>query len=1339
MHRRFRKILFWISGILLALLVIFILLYSYTDLVDKGILNIVNRLVDQGIEIRYSKLEGNLVGNIRLSDVTVATKTDTLRCPVIELKYSSLDLLKGKINIDYLLLQNPQIRINISNEKNARPEDASTPADLDSLFAGVDLSSLPSLSVTKLSVKEGKLIIHQPTEDNYISGLSLESSASVNSETLNFQLKYLQGFWENKDITLKKASFHFKGNKKRVVLNQLEILFDDARIFAHGEIELIPNLKFYMFADTSRIAVPFIRKISGQFPYQNGDLTFYGSYIGSPASFAGELSANGNLDSLSFKEASFKYQFRNKTLALKDVRISTNFGNVRGSARVSPEEKNSIVLSFRDVDLKKAGFSSVTTELNGRLNLNFNTWNLKRLSGSGDAMLTGLVYDKIRMDSLFFNLAANEGNWELKRGSRVVVQKASQFFVSGSMSRSRELNLELNTQNNILDTLSARLNLGDLGGAGSLQVEITGSLDNPNIAGYMLLDSLTYSPATVYGVEGRFNVSGMLKERTGYFTLDLSSGLISDILLTDGTMILNLRQNIVDIDSVSFYNNDNYVALTGQVIQSEKYTDIRFNSFEFLYENYLISASDTLEAFYRNDSLQIENFTLSARGNGEIEVRGLLNFSGNTGLAVYFKNIRLLPFNQFLKWKYQLSGLSEISVGISGRMDSLQVESSLDMQDLALDADTLGNLKADFTYDNRKLVIENFYFQHRENSSFSLKGNIIFPSQKNGQGAYLFTDDNKINCAADFNNIQISDYPFFKTFNFPVEGNFSGNLRLEGSLPNPSGNYLIKGENVRFREYDFPKFQLDGRLSPQKIILDYARINFMDTDISANGFKNIVWDVNHPEEIFSDERFSLLVSIQDDTVKFLNVFTPEVDMLTGKIDVNARLGGAIDNPRILDGNIDISGGTLYLSKIENPVSNIEFASVLKDSRLKITKGRAKLKGEVEDQNFFKRFTRFIFSPIRRLLFKTRNEGDVSFSGDVDLSAIDRPKLNLSVKANRAYVNYFLENTKILFSTKNMSVTGRDTLLVKGDVTIHKAAVDLNLKESEKNLLLYPSLRETPPYMQYMLNVSIPANFYVRSEAAFNSFEMQLNGDLRVIQEPRGLLEMYGNLDVPKGKYFQFEEFNIQNGRVEFVNPKELPQLDIYAQKKKYGYIFQLHVSGSLSNPVKEIHIFDSNSGEDVTNLYPETKDQIALLLFGVTFNELGGSSVLDKGQEVINQALISQIEREARRFIGLDEVRLESQDNLLDFRNRRLNQDLGETSLSLGKYLTPHLYLEYKTQLASAGLPGLGNIPAPRLSWEAGNQLYMEYRINRNWSISTFYEKRQYDKVKFDINWRYDF
>ena len=56
------------------------------------------------------------------------------------------------------------------------------------------------------------------------------------------------------------------------------------------------------------------------------------------------------------------------------------------------------------------------------------------------------------------------------------------------------------------------------------------------------------------------------------------------------------------------------------------------------------------------------------------------------------------------------------------------------------------------------------------------------------------------------------------------------------------------------------------------------------------------------------------------------LFGTYVDILYGDIHASLGLGGNIDNPKLLSGRIDIANGTLFLSKIENPLTQIQFSS-----------------------------------------------------------------------------------------------------------------------------------------------------------------------------------------------------------------------------------------------------------------------------------------------------------------------------------------------------------------------------------------------------------------------------
>jgi hypothetical protein len=822
----------------------------------------------------------------------------------------------------------------------------------------------------------------------------------------------------------------------------------------------------------------------------------------------------------------------------------------------------------------------------------------------------------------------------------------------------------------------------------------------------------------------------------------MASGEVLNIELTDGVIDLKIDRNTVRIDSASFYNEDNYVTLKGKIDLLEDYLSIYLHDFVFQYQDYRIFSKDSLIAFLQQDSLIIEDLVLNATGQGEIEVRGMYDFEGESGLGVYFKDIQLLPFNQFIQMEYPMAGIVDISVILSGSPDSLNVEGLMEMRNLIFGEDSIGNVWSNFNYSNNEIEIEKFDFIHSPESYFSLSGNIKLPSKKLSTEKLKIISNERINLQMNFKNIKLGDYPFFSDRNYPFDGIFSGDLDVRGTVRNFNGTYMLNAQNFQYREYEVESIDLNGTMLPEGIVLERGMVNFQGTSIRISGQKPLNWNYQNIKDIFSDKSFNLKVAIKDDSLKFLNVLTPEIDLLVGDINIHMDIGGTFDSPKLINGLMEISDGILYLSKVENPLEEVQFSAVVEKEVFRIKKCKAKTSGYVENTGFLSSVTDVLLYPIRKLFLGQQARNEISVTGEIDFSNLIKPDINFKLSANQIYINYFLENTELLLSTNNFAISGRDTLSITGDVVIHKGEVDLDLKESEKNLLLISNVREKTPYLQYHLSVSIPGNFYIRSEALFNSFDMMLMGDLQIIQEPKGLLEIYGNLEVPKGKYFQFEEFRIRNGRIEFINPKELPKLNIFAEKNKYGYLFQLHVEGYLNNPIKEIRIFDPNTREDITHLYPETKDQIALLLFGMTFNEIGGSAgsvALDKGQEVINKAIISKIEQEARRFIGLDEIRVESEGGLIDFTNLRLNQMSQNSAISLGKYLMPNLYVEYKTQLGTSGVSTLGGASSPKLDYEVGNQVFLEYRINRNWSVSSFYAKQLYDKFKIDISWRYAF
>jgi autotransporter translocation and assembly factor TamB len=243
------------------------------------------------------------------------------------------------------------------------------------------------------------------------------------------------------------------------------------------------------------------------------------------------------------------------------------------------------------------------------------------------------------------------------------------------------------------------------------------------------------------------------------------------------------------------------------------------------------------------------------------------------------------------------------------------------------------------------------------------------------------------------------------------------------------------------------------------------------------------------------------------------------------------------------------------------------------------------------------------------------------------------------------------------------------------------------------------------------------------------------GDLRVIMEPGSdLTQITGHLDVASGNYSSWNQnFNVQSGSIDFINPTVInPDINIVAAKMLRNKTFEIIISGNLESLTQQLRVSENGNELDLS-----AADKIAMLTLGTDVQQLAAntdSTIINVGSEVATTSLLTAVERSAEQYTGLDKVKISSNENILDLNKLRLNNGLKEASISFGKYLTSDLYVEYRTQFNES-------VPAPSLSWDAGNRLGLQYRINKHWSLDSYYEKtiQGNNKVQVGLNWEYSF
>jgi autotransporter translocation and assembly factor TamB len=179
-------------------------------------------------------------------------------------------------------------------------------------------------------------------------------------------------------------------------------------------------------------------------------------------------------------------------------------------------------------------------------------------------------------------------------------------------------------------------------------------------------------------------------------------------------------------------------------------------------------------------------------------------------------------------------------------------------------------------------------------------------------------------------------------------------------------------------------------------------------------------------------------------------------------------------------------------------------------------------------------------------------------------------------------------------------------------------------------------------------------------------------------------------------------------------PRPEPQLKIVCQKDLKDAIIQAHVTGPLKQPKLVLSSIPSMNQVDI----------LSYLLFDQPAGDLS-SKENSQLQDRAASWLGSQTSVLLKRVLGDTPF---APDTLEYRKSTTVSRSIGSTGnktdasvVAIGKHLTPDLYVNFEK-----GVTG-----------EEGNQVVVEYRMNRNLSIQTNFGGTNQSGI--DFFWRYDF
>jgi translocation and assembly module TamB len=261
----------------------------------------------------------------------------------------------------------------------------------------------------------------------------------------------------------------------------------------------------------------------------------------------------------------------------------------------------------------------------------------------------------------------------------------------------------------------------------------------------------------------------------------------------------------------------------------------------------------------------------------------------------------------------------------------------------------------------------------------------------------------------------------------------------------------------------------------------------------------------------------------------------------------------------------------------------------------------------------------------------------------------------------------------------LTLTGSVTI-EDADVNLEKISIGKSASASSDVVVVDREQRVKERAMGLTTDVRIL--FGENVKLAGYGLESTVAGELRVTEKPEEVSRASGEIRVA-GTYEAFgRKLTIERGRLQYAGTAlDDPQLDILAQRKMQDVTAKLRVTGTAQNPKLDVY----------TDPIMSQTDAMSYLLTGKPASDLHGEdgAEVQSAAQFVGSGLGNRLAKKFGGKVGfVDEVGVEQ------------NTDLGGSAFTVGKYLSPRLFVSYGVGL-----------------FEPGTAITVRWQFSERWSL----------------------
>ncbi|MEE8341751.1 MAG: translocation/assembly module TamB domain-containing protein [Candidatus Neomarinimicrobiota bacterium] len=806
------------------------------------------------------------------------------------------------------------------------------------------------------------------------------------------------------------------------------------------------------------------------------------------------------------------------------------------------------------------------------------------------------------------------------------------------------------------------------GGMVSGNIEASGKFNDPKIIGTLAGENIAYKDFFLaeMHVEG---VREQIGESLGSAQLKFGNGKWKNIEFENGEMDVEFFNKETRFTNVNIINGNEFLAGSG--VLDDK-NSLRIDDIKTFYKDHYFVNKTPFNLSYKGKIFSISTFAASL-DDGDIE--GEIAYNKRLKGNINFSNIDAKLLHPLIKNnRYRFTGQMFGKINFDDSSENQNYAFELSVKNGAFAKEPFDQLKASMELNDNILNIKELVLQEDMNSYIDVTGKIPFGEASKTE---------KIQLESKYQNINIKTITQFLPDWYAMSGIVNGELIIDGTGKNMKNNFNVTVYDAAFDKISLGTIRSRGFYDGNNLNFHSYSSDLNNDHFTGNGYLPI--DLNIRSGIFGhfrgNDSLKIFVEGKSTNLNFITNYFDEVDKAPGEYLLALELTGIWDNI-IRNGRINANNASIYTPLLDDPIKEMHGFVKIENNQLSIDNMQGKM--------------------YRTRKRSSAREENISLSGGMDMTNFFDPYLNINANGQDAYFRSLLYEIEGI-ADFDVSVTGRDTMLISGEVAPIDVEMFQQLTTSELGVL--PS-EENSKIIHYKIDFPIKGKFTLAND----QLEAVFIGDVSINQFGDREMDFAGELTIEEGKFYYYGDiFTITDGYLTFDNHGFNPYLDVSANLIIDGERIDISIVGLIDNPNLT---FTSASGFSQSDI-------LELLTWRKKFEEqdLTSTEISTQATDIAISWFGSQLDRNIIELSGLNRIGILEK---VDVRGL----------ITAGKDFSISAPISGNVSINYAYRRSIGVL-------DSYHSLGVELRLNRNLSLVGNIDRSGYMHIKYRLRYAY--